>query len=342
MMDEGEAVPMESTGKHPTVQPGEADVVPFRPAEQRAGGPGDPAGVESRASATASGERPTVGDQPAAAAPRPPVLASDSLREDMEPTEPWLRTLRYGGTGMALLGALLSLALGGLHWAALVLALLLLAAGGLCASPVRYAQRALGVLSLAGMGLAIATTARLFEGAPVEAPVLALGTVVLAGGLLFRSAYRASQLARTVVAGGMLTIAVGLVLADAVGEFSGVGVGWQSWLHVVTATGFGILLLLSLLAFMAPSTTGGAQVWAATLLVWYALHVALTLVTRFFPPPAGGPAASLPDGPTGVAVAAAALAGLAAVALAQTLVVSAGGTIEHRSRPSGPAPAQGE
>ncbi|MFW6050716.1 MAG: hypothetical protein ACODAU_06050, partial [Myxococcota bacterium] len=264
--------------------------------------------------------------------PRPPVLASESLREDMEPTEPWRRTLRFGGAGMGLTGAVATLSLGGLSPVVILMALGLLATGALCATPVRYSARAMGVLVLGSGGLAVATAVRMARGAPAEAPILAVGTVVLAGGLLFRSAYRASHLARTVVAAGMLAVAVALLLADAVGEFSQVGPTWQSWVHVATAVGFGILLLLSMLAFMAPSTTGGAQVWGVALLVWYATHVASTLVARYFPPEASAPEVGFPDPVAGAAAAAVASAVLAAFGLAQALAVRAGCTVEQRCR----------
>lgn len=333
-MADAEQPSIESTGTHPTVTP-DAEVVPLhsQPAAGQAtkgeaatdvGAPGTPPPVQNEA--TVSGERTVV-----AAPPRPPVLASESLREDMEPTEPWRRTVRIGGTALALLGAILALAVGGVDPTVLTLAVVLLSAGGLCAGARRYAVRAVSVLAIAGGGLAVATVARQLHGAPVEAPVLAVGTVVLAGGLLFRSAYRASHLARTMVAVGMLGIAVALLMADSVGEFATIGASWQSWLHVTTSVGFGILLFLSLLAFMAPSTTGGTQVWGTALLVWYALHVTLTVVTRFFPPAGQGPAATLPDPAMGVVVGAAACAVLAAVALAQALAVSAGCTVEQRS-----------
>lgn len=337
----------ESTGMHPTLQPA-AEVVPFHPpqgtpASASTSGPrralegGGPAGPDESAEGMPV---PAVAEPGAGAEgapkppPRPPVLASESLREDMEPTEPWGGTTRVGGTALALFGAVTSIAVGGLNGTVVTLALLLVAAGALCITTKRYAVRAVGVLGIAGLGLAIATTARLMRGAPVEAPVLAVGTVVLAGGLLFRSAYRASQLSRLMVALGMLAVAAALLLANSVGEFSHVGLYWQSWLHVIAAIGFGILLLLSLLAFMAPSTTGGTQVWGVGLLIWYALHVALTVVTRLFPAPGHGPATSLPDPAAGVVVGAAVCAVLAAVALAQTLAVRAGCTVEQRRKPA--------
>ncbi|MFW5926134.1 MAG: hypothetical protein ACOCV4_08195 [Myxococcota bacterium] len=314
----------ETTGTHPTSEP-HADVVPF---------PAVP-GPQS-ASSSSSGERRADEARPPR---RPPVLASESLREDMEPTEPWRRTVRIGGTALALVGAIATLALGGLDLTVLTLGLLLLGAGALCAAPTRYAVRAFGLLSIAGVGLVVATAARLSAGAPLDAPILALGTVMLAGGLLFRSAYRASQLARTMVAVGMLAIAVALLLADAMGEFTQIGPSWQTWLHAVTATGFGILLLLSLLTFMAPSTTGGTQVWGVALLFWYALHAAFTLVTSVHPADEGEAAIAFTSPTAGVTVAAAACAVLSALALAQTLAVLAGGTAEQRKTETDPGPA---
>jgi hypothetical protein len=331
-----EAEPHESTGTHPTDQPElpGADVVPLRhgdpPPSARPTGAAADASAEP--AAARSGVRPTAPGAPTTDAqpPRPPVLASESLREDIEPTEPWRRTLRVGGTTLAVAGAVAALALGGLDARVVVVALLLLGAGATCLLPIPYTWRAWTVLVVAGTALAVATTLRYFAGAPAEAPVLAPATVVLAAGLLFRSAYRASQLARTVVAAGMLAIALALVLADAVGEFAQVGTTWQSWLHVGSAVGFGILLLVSLLAFMAPSTTGGTMVWAVALLLWYGLHVGVTVVQRLYPAPGTGPALELPGAVAGLAAAAAASAALTAIALAQSFAAFAGGTSKRR------------
>jgi hypothetical protein len=337
---------VESTGTHPTEQidPPGADVVPLRPtdATPQPGGDGFPPGSDPEAGR--SGMRPTTpgavpegpktDKAPATPPPRPPVLASESLREDIEPTEPWRRALRLVGTSLSVAGAVACVALGGAHLGVFVVALLLLAAGVTCLAPLSYAVRAWTVLMLSGTALALATAMRAMAGAPAEAAVLAPAAVVLAAGLMFRSAYRASHLARTVVAAGMLAIAVALVLADAVGEFAQVGTSWQGWLHVGAAIGFGILLLVSLLAFMAASTTGGTMLWAVCLLVWYAINVTFTVVRHAYPEPGGPQAITLPDPMAGLSAAAAAAVALAAIALAQSLAIFVGGTAEQRRRRS--------
>jgi hypothetical protein len=333
----------ETTGKHPTDAPAEAEaqVVHLHPAGGPASEPAQPAeaaqatgpstGSEPLPAPTSSAVRPaqrdatpTGGAQSSTpyAPPRPPVLASESLREDMEPTEPWRRALRVGGTGLAATGATACVALGGImDLGVLGTALLLAGAAAACLAPLPYALRAWTVLGLSVAALATATTLRYVGGAPAEAPVLAPAIVVLAAGLLFRSAYRGSHLARTVVATGMLAVAVALVVADAVGELSQVGLAWQSWLHLASAGGFGLLLLVSLLAFMSPSTTGGTLAWSVCVLVWYGVHMSVTVVQRLFPEAGGPVAVDLPDPMAGLTAAAAAAAALAAIALAQALAV---------------------
>ena len=48
------------------------------------------------------------------------------------------------------------------------------------------------------------------------------------------------------------------------------GGDWQSWAPAGTHMTFGLLALLSLMAFMDNSTRGGSHVWAVALLVLYA------------------------------------------------------------------------
>jgi hypothetical protein len=47
---------------------------------------------------------------------------------------------------------------------------------------------------------------------------------------------------------------------------------WHSWLPAVCWYVFGVLSLLSLLAFMGDETTAGCDVWAGGLLSWFALN----------------------------------------------------------------------
>jgi hypothetical protein len=95
---------------------------------------------------------------------------------------------------------------------------------------------------------------------------------------------------------------------------------WQSWAPAITHMTFGLLALLSLLAFMESSTRGGSHVWAVALLVLYALHMGLLVAGELWPlegmhPSLGGPAlAAILTGMVGTIV--------AGVALAQVLVVA--------------------
>lgn len=58
---------------------------------------------------------------------------------------------------------------------------------------------------------------------------------------------------------------------------------WQSWLPRVVGLAFGILLMLSLLAFMDARSTGGSAVWASFALCWQALHSVVNILQAGWP-----------------------------------------------------------
>ncbi len=269
---------------------------------------------------------------------RPPVLASECLREDLTPTEPGRATLRWVAAVLGVVGAAVVVPVGGATGFALIEGALLAAIAALGLSPMRYELRAGGVTVLGIVGLALAVVA---TGVAAVPPILAVAVTVLGAGLLFRGTYRASSWARLLVGIG---IGLGLVWFVGSGTVTGLTVldiTWQSIAGAVVRLAFALLVLLSLLAFMDSSTTGGCRVWGTAILVWYAAFVMLELAVGTWPGPgsaAGGPdslvARVFPTelaGPPSAEVAAMALAAatfvaLTALAASQVLVVAAGGT----------------
>ena len=95
---------------------------------------------------------------------------------------------------------------------------------------------------------------------------------------------------------------------------------WQSWGPASTHMVFGLLALLSLMAFMDNSTRGGSHVWAVALLVLYAVHIGLLVASEVWPVRA---ALRTIDGHTIAAIAAGVVGTIVAgMAFAQVLVVS--------------------
>jgi hypothetical protein len=83
---------------------------------------------------------------------------------------------------------------------------------------------------------------------------------------------------------------------------------------------FGLLALLSLMAFMDNSTRGGSHVWAVALLILYAVHLGLLVASEVWP--VRGIEASI-QGPTIAAILAGVVGTIVAgMALAQVLVVA--------------------
>jgi hypothetical protein len=276
------------------------------------------------------------------AARTPPVLASESLREDLAPTEPGRRAMRWVSATVGTLGAGVALGVGEGGFSVSIVAGLLLGCAVLGVVSIRYSARSIGVTVLGLAGLVVAVVATGVEATP---PVLAITVTVLAAGLLFRGMYRASGVARALVGIGIALALVWFIGSGAIAGLSVIDTSWQSVGGAIVRLVFALLLLLSLLAFMDSSTTAGCRVWGGALLAWYAVFVALELATRIWPAP--GHPADAPDGivarllggtplgPPDPQVTAMALAGAAFIALvgyagSHVLVTLSGGTIIHR------------
>jgi hypothetical protein len=204
------------------------------------------------------------------AAPRPPYLASEILREDLTPSEPGKRLLAillYTAPTLGIVAALYSGIARSATWVALTAlsGLLLLARFEL-----PYTTRALLVAVTGGGTLAIVSFWSITLGGNFEGPLLAAAVTMLPAALLFRAWYRGSEAARVLV-GVSLVLALGWAMATSDRQLLSLVFSWQSWLPALTWYLFGLLCLLSLLAFMGNETTAGCDVWAIGLLAWYAL-----------------------------------------------------------------------
>jgi hypothetical protein len=214
---------------------------------------------------------------------RPPVLASEALLRDLAPPRPARRALRFWCPLLGSLGASIAWLLTkgqGVGWP-LAGAFAGLALLGL--PPMPYAGRASAVATVAGTGLALVlwTDAASPDGASTIA--LTVSVTLLAAGLYFRAWHRASALARMIVSAGVLIGASLLWINGSLSDLTLFDTAWQSWLPRLLGLVFGLLLMLSLLAFMDPRSTGGASVWATLILVWHGMHAAVTILHAAWP-----------------------------------------------------------
>jgi len=221
--------------------------------------------------------------RPIAIAPRvpikPPVLASDILREEVAPMAPAQRLVRMWLVGFALAFVAVGVAsrmgfgppspnvlTGSLATAVVALLAALL--------PAPYAARA----SLA----VIAGLVPLALGAMAEGPLAAVGyegglwataslalVTLLPGALLFRARYRAFRAARVILAITLLLSAPAMV---------GLAEGAMGDGDLIPRLAHGAALLAALMAFcgfMGEETTGGCARWALLVIFTHAAHLAL-------------------------------------------------------------------
>lgn len=248
----------------------------------------------------------------------PPILASDLLREQMRPSTPGAKTLRVVAVVLGALGALGALLAGGLHPLTFVSLVLLVLMATAALTPFSYRARAISLtfVGLAASGLSL--WQQVIHGMPVEGIVLAAAVILLSGALLFRAYYRGAGLSRALVAIGVVALGGWFVASGGHESLVMLEGHWQSWAPAATHMTFGLVALLSLMAFMESSTRGGAHVWAVALLVLYAIHVDLMIASELWPMP--GREASV-EGPTIAALIAGTVGTIVAgLALAQVFV----------------------
>ncbi len=214
---------------------------------------------------------------------RPPVLASEALLRDLAPSRPARRALRVWCPVLGLLGACAAWYLThgqGMGWP-LAGAFAGLALLGL--PPMPYPGRASAVATVSGTALALVlwTDAGTPDG--LSTVLLTISVTLLAAGLYFRAWHRASVLSRLIVAAGVLSGVAFLWMRGSVADLTVFDTAWQSWVPRLIGLGFGILLMLSLLAFMDARSTGGSAVWAAFVLCWYAAYAAVEILRAAWP-----------------------------------------------------------
>ncbi|GAC1574792.1 MAG: hypothetical protein NVS3B20_06410 [Polyangiales bacterium] len=215
--------------------------------------------------------------------PRPaPVLASECLRDDIAPLEPFARRTAYAQVG---LGAALVI-LGGFMIAAslFVEAIIAIAAGSISVIAVTtrrpYVVRAwialTSVLVMGGLGVVSVGPAAHLSGHPFLAAIRFIAPVILAAALLLRSSYRASRTTR-------VGIAVGVVLFVIASLYVGGEPIWNagsSFRAQLVASVMVLLAVFSLLGFMGQETTGLCTVWGIAVMLIGGLALVFDSITQ--------------------------------------------------------------
>jgi hypothetical protein len=209
---------------------------------------------------------------------KPPVLASDILREEIAPEAPARKAIRMALLAfsmIAVFGALAATArLGRAHlvapWAlegAIAAAVL---AATAAFAPLPYAGRAalaaLGGALLLGLGAdGAGPLARLGDDGLATGTAMGVMATVLPAALVFRSRYRAFRAARIILGVALVVSvpAVALLALSALDSGQPIGERWLAGIGVVAAAA-------GTLGFMGPETSGGCAQWAALVVGAYA------------------------------------------------------------------------
>jgi hypothetical protein len=282
-----------------------------------------PKAAVARASANpASGKVKTV-----RAAARPPFLASEILREDLTPSEPGKRLLDvalYIAPALGILATLLAGLTTSASWVALVALTGLLA---LARFELPYATRALLVAVTGGGTLALIAVWGSVLGARFDRALITGAATLLPASLYFRAWYRGSEGARVLVASA-LVLALAWAMGTSDRQLLSLVFSWQSWLPALTWYLFALLCLFSLLAFMGAETTGGCDIWAVGVSVWYALFATVRFALETQRPGAVGENLHV------LGLLEPALAAPTSIALAQLLARSVGARAGRRVSPA--------
>jgi hypothetical protein len=288
------------------------------------------------ADASSSGVQKTLGAlRPSGAAGehrKPLVLASESLRADLAPNVPGRGRIRVVAVIVGGLGAAAVVAVAEFAPASFAVAACLAFVAALGVARLHYRHRAAALLAVALPNVGATSVFAAPHGGPPHGALLALLVCGLAGALYFRAKYRASRLARGLVGVGV-ALGVGWLLSSGiVSDLSSIDATWQSWLPTLLGASLAPVLALALLGFMTHNTTGGCATWATALLIWLTAYECAVHAAALFP--ASG-ASLTGDWRLGIAmgtVAAPAFATVAAMALAQLLVVVSGGGREEPAK----------
>ncbi len=210
--------------------------------------------------------------EPSAPSIKPPILASDILREEVAPLAPASAAMRHWilalGVGFALLGAASFEGFVPAGYLAVSASLVTSGAAALAwIGPVPYAARA-GLATLAGL-------VPLVLGAEQKGPLALLGlegpvqggaglvlVTLLPAALFFRAQYRAFRAAR-----GFLVVALALAVPSVLFLGRGAIAGDTSLLLRIADVIVITAVLASFAGFLGPETTGACMLWGAVLLV---------------------------------------------------------------------------
>jgi hypothetical protein len=210
---------------------------------------------------------------------RPPVLASECLRDDIAPLEPHAAIGRKAlfalGSVALMAGAFASssrvgsspiigagIALGGLS---------LLSSAALTGYAARATSSAIAAIVCGGFATAALARTSAFSSQLWLVSLRALAPVLLAALLLVRATYRAHKPARTLLGPAILAFLCAAVFAGGVPVWAPAG----SLLPRAAASAMGVVGLLALLGFMSEQTTGGAHAWSVLAVTLGALSLVL-------------------------------------------------------------------
>lgn len=236
----------------------------------------------------------------------------------MRPASPGAKALRVVAVSLSAIGLVAAGLVGGVHPLTFVSAALLIMMATLALTPMSYRARAISLVLAGAVASGVALWQQAVHDLAPEGIILAGATILLSGALLFRAYYRGARLSRFFVALGVAALGAWFVVSRGHESLVMLDGHWQSWAPAITQMTFGLLALLSLMAFMDSSTRGGAHVWAAALLVLYAVHVGLLIASEVWPLAGRSPVI---EGPTMAALLTGAVGTiLAGLALAQVFV----------------------
>ena len=219
---------------------------------------------------------------------RPPVLASDILREEVAPEAPARRAIRVALLAFVAISLVATFAAssGLTAWTGLASARLSVpwAFEGAIATaivaavaafvPLPYAARAIvaaaaGAVPLAMGALQLGPLGRLGDEGHGAALAMAAMATALPAALVFRARYRAFRAARTI-----LGVALALSLpAVTILAFSAIDAGQPAGARAIAAVGV-LGAVAGTLGFMGPETSAGCSQWAALVVGAYAARPA--------------------------------------------------------------------
>ncbi|MBN1656198.1 MAG: hypothetical protein JXA30_20685 [Deltaproteobacteria bacterium] len=214
---------------------------------------------------------------------RPPVLASEALREQIAPAEPGRDTIRILSVLIGTFGTTITLLLLGTSGIGLPLAGAFLALTALGLPSMPYAPRAAAIFAISASTLGVVTWIHVVTMGAAAEVVEIIGVVILGAALRFRAWHRASITARVLVAVGIAACVSWLGMSGWLKDFTTLDPAWQSWLPTLIRAPIALLLMLSLLAFMDARTTGGCGIWTIAVLLWHGLYMTVQLIILVWP-----------------------------------------------------------